>query len=68
MRLHSAYNVLHGDVSIEKMFDETTGCGIKSSPPPGVFGSFLGNGLKFKCEVLYTYVENRYVHTGVDTI
>jgi len=34
-----------------------TGCCIKSSPPPGVFGSFLSNGLEFKCEILYTYVD-----------
>jgi len=33
---------------------------IKVAPPPplGVFGSFLNNGLKFKCEILYTYVDN----------
>jgi len=38
-----------------------TGCDIKSSPP-GVFGSFLSNGLKYKCEILHTYVDHVYMY------
>jgi len=45
-----------------------TGCGIKSNPTTGVLGGFLSNGLKFKCEILYTHAYNVYVHTCVNII
>jgi len=33
---------------------------------PGVFGSFLCNGLKFKREILFAYVDNIFLHPGIN--
>ena len=35
---------------------------------PWSFWQFSRQGLEFQCEILHTYEDNIYVHTGINTI